>query len=89
MAARKKTEANPAEGTEIASFEKSMARLTEIVHELESGELSLEDSLKRFEEGVGLARASQAQLDAAEARVEELLGIDDSGAPILEEFEVP
>jgi exodeoxyribonuclease VII small subunit len=70
------------------SFEASMARLTEIVSELEEGDLSLEDSLKSFEEGVRLARASQAKLDDAEARVEKLLGLSDNGDPITEEIEV-
>ena len=61
------------------SFEASAERLGKIVDELESGDLSLEDSLKLFEEGVRVARAAQARLDAAEKRVEELLGVDASG----------
>ncbi len=71
-----------------ADFETSISRLAEIVEQLESGELPLEQSLKLFEEGIGLARASQKTLDAAEKRVEQLLGYDKSGEPIVEELDV-
>lgn len=86
MASRKKTgEENDAPLT----FEAAMKRLTAIVEALETGELSLEDSLARFEEGVHLARTSQRQLDAAEARVEELLKLDGQGLPVIEEVFEP
>jgi exodeoxyribonuclease VII small subunit len=88
MAARKKP-SDPDKQSQELSFEASMARLSEIVEELETGDLSLEDSLKRFEEGVGLARVSQAKLDAAEARVETLLSVEEDGQPITEDFEGP
>jgi len=68
------------------SFEDAMKRLSAIVEELEGGELSLEASLRHFEEGIQLARKSQARLDAAEAKVEELLGFDEDGVPVTEEI---
>lgn len=71
-----------------ASFEEAMRRLTHIVEDLEGGELSLEESLARFEEGVRLARDSQARLDAAEARVEELMRVDGQGQPVVRELDV-
>ena len=64
-----------------------MQRLGAIVEELEGGELSLEDALRRFEEGVRLARSSQARLDAAEARIEELMRVDDGGQPVVRELD--
>jgi exodeoxyribonuclease VII small subunit len=70
------------------SFEDSIRRLSEIVETLESGELPLEESLRLFEEGVTLARSSQATLDAAEKRVEELLSVDEDGNPVVRELEV-
>ncbi len=73
---------------EVPSFEEALKRLSEIVEELEGSDLSLEDSLSKFEEGIKLARASQKRLDEAEARVEELLGIEDD-EPVHEELEVP
>jgi len=69
------------------SFEASLHRLTEVVEKLESGELGLEESLTLFEEGVGLARAAQQRLDAAEKRVEELVRVDENGAPVVKELE--
>jgi exodeoxyribonuclease VII small subunit len=65
-------------------FEASVQRLAAIVEELERGELPLEASLRLFEEGVLLARSSQAILDQAEKRVEQLLGFDPQGSPIVE-----
>jgi exodeoxyribonuclease VII small subunit len=65
------------------SFEESVRRLATIVEELEAGDLSLERSLELFEEGVRLARAAQERLDRAERRVEELLGVDGQGRPVL------
>jgi exodeoxyribonuclease VII small subunit len=69
--------APPAEGG--PSFEAAIKRLTEIVQTLERGELPLEESLRLFEEGVKLSRVSQARLDAAEKRVEQLLAVDEQG----------
>ena len=70
------------------SFEDSIRRLSEIVEALEAGDLPLEQSLQLFEEGVKLSRASQATLDGAEKRVEELLSIDERGEPIVREIDV-
>jgi exodeoxyribonuclease VII small subunit len=60
-------------------FEKSIARLSKIVQELEGGELPLEQSLALFEEGVRVSRSAQQRLDAAERRIEELLSVTDTG----------
>ena len=70
-----------------ASFEESTRRLAQIVAELEGGDLPLERSLHLFEEGVRLARTAQDRLDKAERRVEELLGLDEQGRPILRELQ--
>ena len=82
------TKAAPIEGeAEPLGFEDAVKRLTTIVERLESGDLSLEQSLLLFEEGTRLSRSSQAQLDAAEKRVEELLAIDEKGAPVVRELD--
>ncbi len=60
-------------------FEDALERLEQIVDQLEAGHLGLEDSLKVFEEGVGLARRCAKYLDEAEKRIE-LLTRDESGA---------
>ncbi len=80
-------EATQAPRSDLPSFEVAADRLAKIVAELESGELSLERSLELFEEGVGVARAAQARLDAAERRVEELLGVTEDGQARTRELE--
>jgi exodeoxyribonuclease VII small subunit len=75
------------DGNGVGSFEDSVQRLSEIVHRLEQGDLPLEESLRLFEEGVRLARSSQARLDTAEKRVEQLLAIDENGNPVVRELE--
>ena len=55
------------------SFEAALARLEEITRELEEGDLSLDKSLKKFDEGVQLARFCNEQLEEARAKVELLL----------------
>lgn len=54
-------------------FEKSLTRLEEVVKRLESTDLSLDEAMKLFEEGVKLSRDCQKQLEEAEGRVEILL----------------
>ncbi|HLY42673.1 MAG TPA: exodeoxyribonuclease VII small subunit [Terracidiphilus sp.] len=57
----------------MASFEESLKKLESIVAQLEKGDLSLEDSLKLFEEGMGLSAACKQELEAAEGKVQILL----------------
>jgi exodeoxyribonuclease VII small subunit len=54
-------------------FEHSLARLEEIVRRLESANLSLDEAIKLFEEGVQLSRDCQKHLEQAEGKVEILL----------------
>jgi exodeoxyribonuclease VII small subunit len=55
------------------SFEEAINRLENVVMELEEGELSLEDALKKFEEGIELSRFCTQKLTHAEEKVERLL----------------
>lgn len=54
-------------------FEGSLGRLEEIVGKLESANLSLDEAMKLFEEGVQLSRDCQKHLEQAEGKVEILL----------------
>ena len=54
-------------------FERCLTRLEEIVKRLEAPNLSLDDAMKLFEEGVDLSRECQKQLQEAEGQVEILL----------------
>lgn len=62
------------------TFEEALARLEQIIEELENGELNLEESLKLFEEGIALARHCNLKLDEAQGKVELLLSVEDGVA---------
>lgn len=68
------------------TFEESMKRLEEIVRQLESGEMSLDDSLRVFEEGMRLAAFCSRKLDEAEKKVS-LLVRDQQGGFVEKPFE--
>lgn len=65
------------------TFEESMKQLEEIVEELESGNLPLEKTLKKFEEGVKLSKACNKKLDEIEKKVTILM--KDSNGDIKEQ----
>ena len=67
------TPARKPEPPKKPDFEKSLVRLEEVVRRLESPQLSLDDAMKLFEEGVQLSHECQKQLEEAEGRVEILL----------------
>lgn len=56
----------------MAAFEESLTRLEGVVAKLESGELTLEQSVSLYEEGVRLSEACKAELEKAEGRVQVL-----------------
>jgi exodeoxyribonuclease VII small subunit len=58
---------------EVLNFEAALARLETVVARLESGELTLSESLRTFEEGVHLSRQCAERLDQAEGRIELLI----------------
>jgi exodeoxyribonuclease VII small subunit len=66
-------------------FEQALADLEETVEKLERGDLPLEEALKHFERGIGLARSCQQALKQAEQKVEILLQKTPEAAP--ESFE--
>jgi exodeoxyribonuclease VII small subunit len=54
-------------------FEEALEKLEEIVKKMESGDLTLDESLKAFEEGIRLSRLCAQKIDEAERRVDILL----------------
>lgn len=64
---------------ETFDFEKSLAELEALVTAMEEGDLSLEESLKAFEDGIRLTRNCQAALQQAEQKVQILM--DNDGQP--------
>jgi exodeoxyribonuclease VII small subunit len=57
----------------MPTFEDSLKKLESIVDQLEKGDLALEESLKLFEEGVGLSSACKQELESAEGKVQQLV----------------
>ena len=67
-------------------FEKSLAKLENIIEALEDGDLPLNESIKTFEEGVKLTKHCQERLTKAELKIQKLLEKDD-GTLDLEDFD--
>ena len=66
-------------------FEKSLEKLEQLVEKMEDGDLSLEESLKTFEEGIRLTRECQRALQKAEQKVRLL--IEENGQVNAVDFE--
>ncbi|MFQ6040498.1 MAG: exodeoxyribonuclease VII small subunit [Candidatus Poribacteria bacterium] len=73
---------------EEIKFEEALEKLEDIVNVLETGDLSLEESLEAFEEGVRLSKVCSKWLNDAELRVEKLTSIDEDTVE-TEPFEIP
>jgi len=69
------------------SFEQALAELEQIVRALEDGQVGLEDSLARYEKGVGLLQRCYGQLRQAEQRIQLLAGVDEDGKPVARPFQ--
>jgi exodeoxyribonuclease VII small subunit len=65
------------------TFELALKQLEEIVQRLEKGELTLEESLKLYEEGIRLSRFCHAKLEEAEGKIEMLVK-NARGEPVLD-----
>ena len=63
------------------SFEDALGKLEDITKKLEEGELSLEDALKHFDEGVKLAEQCNSKLNEAQKKIEILLKKNDGLEP--------
>ncbi len=58
------------------SFEASISTLEDLIANMDSGELSLEESLESFERGINLIRECQSSLDSAEQKVQQLMEVN-------------
>lgn len=76
----------PAAG-EALPFEAALAKLEQIVGELDGGQLALSDALARYEAGVGHLKRCYQLLDQAERRIEVVTGLDSEGQPITKPFD--
>lgn len=69
------------------TFEQAMARLEEIVAELESGRLGLEESLKIYEEGIELTQLCTTKLEDAEKKIKMIVKNEGNGLE-LKDYEL-
>ena len=65
--------ADQPEDAQVFPFEDSLKQLEDLVERLESGEISLEESLQDFEQGVTLVRTLRERLDQAQQRVDKIV----------------
>jgi exodeoxyribonuclease VII small subunit len=68
------------------NFEKALSELETLVDEMEQGNLSLEDSLKRFEKGIALSTECQQALQNAELKIKEL--VEQNGKLLEQDLEL-
>ena len=69
----------------VKTFEESMTELEKIVTKLEAGDVTLDDSIELFEEGIKLAKSCQKKLDDAEKKVK-LLTTTADGEVVAKDF---
>lgn len=77
----------PTNESATPTFEGALTQLQQIVHDLEEGDLGLEPSLARFEEGIRLLRSCYQILEQAEQKIEILTGQDSAGNPVTAPFD--
>jgi exodeoxyribonuclease VII small subunit len=68
----------------MASFEEQLTALETVVERLERGELSLDESVRLFEEGVKLSNACKKELEAAEGRIQVLVEKGNGGMRVAD-----
>ena len=68
----------------MASFEEQLTALETVVERLERGELSLDESVRLFEEGVKLSNACKKELEAAEGRIQVLVEKGNGGMRVMD-----
>jgi exodeoxyribonuclease VII small subunit len=61
------------EGTDMAGFEAQLTKLESVVERLERGDLTLDESVRLFEEGMKLTQACRVELEQAEGRIQVLV----------------
>ncbi len=68
----------------MASFEDKLTALEAVVERLERGELTLDDSVRLFEEGVHLSNACKLELERAEGKIQVLVETQGGGVQVAE-----
>ena len=75
--------------TEKPTFEEALGKLEQLVEQIESGDIGLEESIARYEQGIGLVKQCRSILDAAEKKIQLLAKGDAGQAEPAGELETP
>ena len=78
---------NPAPAGKTPTFEEALARLENLVREMENGKLPLDRMISSYEEGGKLAKFCRSRLDDLERKIQILSGGDPDGAPAWDDFD--
>jgi len=78
-----------ADDDQAPNFEVALERVEQIVRDLEDGDLGLDQSLQRYEEGVKFLKFCHQRLKDAEQKIELLTGLDAEGNPVTVPFDDP
>ena len=77
-------------GANMNNFEENMKKLEKITNDIKKSDISLEDALKNFEEGIKLAAGMKKQLDEIEGKIQILMNEpqpqDENNKPVLDSF---
>ena len=87
MAKAKGKQQDAGETAPEPSFEQALTELQHIVDDLEAGQIGLDESMQRFEQGIALLRNCYGTLEKAEQKIEILTGTDEAGRPLTEPFD--
>lgn len=87
MAKANDKQMNAEETSPEPSFEQALTELQQIVDDLEAGQIGLNESMQRFEQGIALLRNCYGTLEKAEQKIEILTGTDEAGRPLTEPFD--
>jgi len=78
----------PTDDAKSLNFEAQYKALTDCVAALESGQLSLDDSLASYQRGIGLVQTCRTILALAQSRVEKLTAVDAAGETVSEPLQL-
>ena len=76
-------------GKDKPTFEQALSKLEKIVEQIESGQIGLEESIARYEEGIRLIKQCRSILDAAEKKIQLLSKAEGAGVAPAGELAQP
>lgn len=88
MTSQKNTEDNNTKSFKELDFETALAELEKIVQSLEQGDLTLEESMTKFQQGIELSKICNNKLQQAEEKIEQLTKDSETGEMKLQQINI-